>query len=56
MRAKVSGTAIPNLSAATIDEKQYQQWSRLYEWREGVDDLAVHYRRVEQWLLEELKR
>lgn len=54
--SKVSGTAIPNLSAATIDEKQFQQWSRHYEWREGVDDLAVHYRRIEQWLLEELKR
>ena len=39
-----------------IDGKEYQQWSRHYEWREGIDDLAVHYRRVEQWLLDELKR
>jgi hypothetical protein len=54
--SKLSGTAIPNLAAVTIDEKQYQQWSRHYEWREGVDDLAVHYRRIEQWLLDELKR
>jgi hypothetical protein len=54
--SKVSGTAIPNLSTVTIDDKQYQQWSRHYTWREGVDDLAVHYRRVEQWLLDELKR
>lgn len=54
--SKLSGTAIPNLTAATIDGKQYQQWSRHYEWREGIDDLAVHYRRVEQWLLDELKR
>ena len=54
--SKVSGTTIPNLSAASIDDKQYQQWSRHYEWREGIDDLAVHYRRIEQWLLDELKR
>lgn len=54
--SKLSGTSIPNLTAATIDGKQYQQWSRHYEWREGIDDLAVHYRRIEQWLLDELKR
>jgi hypothetical protein len=54
--SKVRGTTIPNLSAASIEDKQYQQWSRHYEWREGIDDLAVHYRRIEQWLLDELKR
>lgn len=54
--SKDSGTTIPNLTTAAIDEQQYQQWSRHYEWREGIDDLAVHYRRIEQWLLDELKR
>ncbi|MCC7333849.1 MAG: multiubiquitin domain-containing protein [Pirellulaceae bacterium] len=54
--SKQSGTGIPNLTPLKIDGEEYQQWSRHYEWREGVDDLAVHYRRVEQWLLDELKR
>lgn len=54
--SKVSGTAIPNLSPVTICGESYQQWSRHYQWREGIDDLAVHYRRIEQWLLDELKR
>jgi len=54
--ALASGRTIPNLSAAAIDGTQYQQWSRHYDWREGTDDLAVHYRRIEQWLLDELKR
>ena len=54
--SKVSGTAIPNLSPVTICGEPYQQWSRHYEWREGIDDLTVHYRRIEQWLLDELKR
>jgi hypothetical protein len=54
--SKVSGTTIPNLSTISIDDNQYQQWSRHYEWREGVDDLGIHYCRIEQWLLDELKR
>ncbi|MFO0944048.1 MAG: multiubiquitin domain-containing protein [Pirellulales bacterium] len=54
--SKQSGTGIPNLTPLQIDGKEFQQWSRHYEWREGIDDLAVHYRRIEQWLLDELKR
>lgn len=54
--SKTSGTNIPNLSQLAFDGDQFQQWSRHYEWREGIDTLATHYLRIEHWLLDELKR
>lgn len=54
--SRANGGAIPALSPITIDKGSFQQWSRHYDWREGVDSLASHYRHVQQWLVEELKR
>jgi hypothetical protein len=50
------GANIPNLSNIAINGESFQQWSRHYEWREGVDTLATHYLRVQEWLVSELKR
>lgn len=54
--SKSNGSGIPNLSGVAINKEEFQQWSRHYDWREGIDTLAIHYRRVEQWLLDEMKR
>lgn len=54
--SKSNGGGIPNLTTLSINGEQFQQWSRHYEWREGIDTLTIHYRRIEQWLLDELKR
>ena len=54
--SRASGGNIPQLTLVAIKGQKYQQWSRHYEWREGVDSLAIHYRRIEQWLIDELKR
>lgn len=53
--SKASGN-IPNLSTITIAGQNFQQWSRHYEWREGVDTLTTHYLRVRDWLVGELNR
>ena len=50
------GANIPNLSNIAINGENFQQWSRHYEWREGVDTLATHYLRIQEWLISELKR
>jgi hypothetical protein len=39
-----------------IDGVIYQQWSRHYSWREGIDCLASHHIRVKNWLEVEPKR
>ncbi|GAD58607.1 hypothetical protein MBEBAB_0857 [Brevundimonas abyssalis TAR-001] len=54
--ARVDGKAINNLSALAIDGRTFQQWSRHYAWRSGVDTLATHLRRVRGWLTHEFRK
>lgn len=55
----VSGRAMANLTALTIDGKPYQQWSRhrtaANPWRAGVDNVCTHLLQVNDWLQREIK-
>lgn len=57
--ALTSGRGIKNLSMCTVDNKQYQQWSRhrtkANPWRPGVDNICTHMVQVNDWLRRELK-
>ena len=48
--------AINNLSSTTIDGQTFQQWSRHYPFRCGVDTLSSHLRRFRSWLSHELRK
>lgn len=54
-----SGREIRQLSYATIDGSQYQQWSRhrtpANPWRPGLDNVCTHLLQVDTWLTRELK-
>jgi hypothetical protein len=54
--ARADGRAIPTVSTQSIDGKEFQRWSRHYEWREGVDSVATHHIRMERCIADELKR
>lgn len=54
--ARGDGRPINALSTEQIDGKQFQRWSRHYEWRLGEDDLSTHVRRVDGWLRTEAVR
>jgi hypothetical protein len=54
--ARTDGKTINNLSALSIDNKDFQQWSRHYGWRPGVDTLASHIRRIRGWLSHEFRK
>lgn len=52
--ARADGKVINNLSVLTIDNLSFQQWSRHYGFRPGVDTLCSHMRRFRSWLSREL--
>jgi hypothetical protein len=56
---RLDSAAIGALSHRTIDQKNYQRWSRHRTgnnpWREGVDNLSTHLGLVEHWLEREFK-
>lgn len=54
--ARTDGKTINNLSMYEIDGKPFQQWSRHYAFRPGVDTLASHMRRVRSWLTHEFRK
>ncbi|MDR7062450.1 MULTISPECIES: E2/UBC family protein [unclassified Sphingopyxis] len=54
--SRADGKVINNLSALSIDNRSFQQWSRHYPWRQGVDSLCTHLRRVRAWLKNEFKK
>jgi len=54
--ARADGKLINNLSALTLDNRTFQQWSRHYAWRPGVHTLATHLRRVRGWLNHEFRK
>src|SRR5262249_37199016 len=54
--ARADGKAINNLSALNIEGQSFQQWSRHYAWRPGVDNLSSHLRRVRGWLKHEFRK
>jgi len=55
----MNGKSIRQLSAYTLDGKQYQQWSRhrtgANPWRPGLDSICTHLLQVNGWLDRELK-
>jgi hypothetical protein len=53
---RADGKTINNLSTLTIDGGTYQQWSRHYGWRSGIDTLRSHLRRVHSWLIHEFHK
>lgn len=40
-------------SMITIEGREFQRWSRHYEWRPGIDSLRSHLIFVEEWLIKE---
>lgn len=54
--ARADGRTINNLSSLDIDGRPFQQWSRHYAWRPGIDTLATHLRRVRGWLNHEFRK
>lgn len=54
--ARADGKPINALTTVTIDGETYQQWSRHYTWRSGIDTLGSHLRRVRAWLTHELRK
>lgn len=54
--ARADGKAINNLSLLEIDGKPFQQWSRHYAFRPGVDTLTSHLRRFRSWLTHEFRK
>jgi len=53
---RTDGKAIIKATPLVIDGVTYQQWSRHYTWRDGVDSLGTHHIRVKNWLDVEPKR
>lgn len=54
--ARSDGKTINNLTTVAIDGQTYQQWSRHYGWRSGIDTLGSHLRRIRSWLTHELNK
>lgn len=54
--ARADGKAINNLSTLTIDGDAWQQWSRHYAFRVGIDTLGSHLRRFRSWLTHEFRK
>jgi Prokaryotic E2 family E/Multiubiquitin len=54
--ARADGKALIKVSAVTIEENEYQQWSRHYTWQEDLDSLASHHLHVKNWLEAEPNR
>lgn len=53
---RTDGKAIHAATPLPIGGVVFQQWSRHYPWREGIDCLSTHYLRVKGWLDVEPKR
>lgn len=54
--ARADGKTINNLSMLEIDGRPFQQWSRHYAFKPGVDTLASHLRRFRSWLTHEFRK
>ena len=54
--ARTDGKPIGALSSQMIDGRNFQRWSRHYDWRDGVDSLVSHHLKVEHWLRDELTK
>ena len=56
--SKKSGSGIGALAAVSLENKQYQQWSRhrtsANPWRPGVDNICTHMIQVDSWLEREV--
>ena len=48
------GKMINALTPLNIGGVMYQQWSRHYSWRDGLDSLVTHLSRISVWLTNEL--
>ncbi|WP_293356311.1 E2/UBC family protein [Phenylobacterium sp.] len=54
--AREDGKTINNLAMLEIDGRAFQQWSRHYGFRSGVDTLSSHLRRFRSWLTHEFRK
>ena len=52
--SRSDGKGINALTPLNIDGVMYQQWSRHYGWRDGIDSLVTHLARISFWLTNEL--
>lgn len=53
---RLDGKTINALTPIVIDGANYQQWSRHYVWRDGIDNLITHLAQVPYWLNNEFKK
>ncbi len=53
---KKNGHNIEQLSDESHFDKQWQRWSRHYEWQAGTNNIAIHLKFVENALIDELKK
>lgn len=54
--ARADGLPIGALTPAVVGGGQFQQWSRHYPWRHGVDSLSTHLGRIRAWLRNEFRK
>ena len=54
--SRLDGKSINALTPIVIDGVNYQQWSRHYRWRDGIDSLVTHIAQVPYWLNNEFKK
>ena len=48
--------AIAKLTPHVLEGKQYQQWSRHYDWQPGLHNLCTHLLLIKTWLEREVRR
>ncbi len=54
--SRLDGKPINALTPIDIDGVRFQQWSRHYDWRDGIDSLVTHLAQVPYWLNNEFKK
>ena len=53
---KKNADSIEQLSDESHFDKQWQRWSRHYNWKAGINNIATHIKFVENALIKELKK
>ena len=51
-----SGQLVATVTTIAIDGRNFQRWSRHYNWRPQIDCLETHIERVPLWLEREIKK
>lgn len=50
------GKVINAVTPLSIDGVNFQQWSRHYKWRDGLDSLITHLAQIPFWLTKEFSK